>query len=163
MGICPMFLSAVFNYPNKGINLTMNGTLKNGIYRENYIMGSEAAMYVDLSVTVLKDDFSERYKNIREDKLFTYAGTTDVDAISSATSKRYMKGGYGPTYIDGKVIDATHLHLKEWFDAIRNQGKTSCDIDVGFEEAVTFNLANLAYVNNKIVSWDPVNEKAVLS
>jgi hypothetical protein len=54
------------------------------------------------------------------------------------------------------------LHLKEWVDAIRGHGKTSCNIDVGFEEAVTFNLANLAYVNKKPVTWDSVNEKATV-
>ena len=73
-----------------------------------------------------------------------------------------MKGGYGATYIDGKVIDASFLHVKEWIDAIRNQTTTSCNIDEGFDEAVTFNLANLAYANNKQVFWDPVTEKVTM-
>jgi predicted dehydrogenase len=162
-GEMPDVLNAVFNYPKKKCTLTLDGTLKSSIYRENYIMGSEASMYVDLGITIYKDDSTERYKNIDKDKLYTYAGESEVDAVSSATSKAYMKGGYGATYIDGKVIDATYLHLKEWFDAIRDNSKTSCDIQAGYEESVTFLMANMAYENQKLVTWDPVNEKAVLS
>ena len=122
-------------------------------------------MDIDRAIMLYKDGNSERYKGVDvegSDPLYYYEPNADVDAISSATSKTYMKGGYGPTFIDGKVIDATFLHIKEWVDAIRGQGKTSCNIDAGFEEAVTFNLANIAYVNKKTVSWDKVNEKAVV-
>jgi hypothetical protein len=73
-----------------------------------------------------------------------------------------MKGGYGPTSVDGKLFNATLLHLKEWVDAIRGHGVPSCGVDEGFEEAVTFNLANLAYDHQKMVRWDPVKEKAVI-
>jgi predicted dehydrogenase len=165
VGDMPDVLNAVFHYPKRGLNLTYDGTLKNGIYRENYIMGSNAAMYLDLGIRLYKDDYSERYKNVAVDSsepLYVYNGGTDVDAVSSATSRAYIKGGYGPTYIDGKVIDATYLHIKEWLDAIRNNTVTSCNIDEGFEEAVTFNMANLSYVNNKKVLWDAVNEKYTL-
>lgn len=164
-GDMPDVLNAIFNYPKRGLNLTYDGTLKNGVYRENYIMGSNAAMHLDLGIRLYKDDYSERYKNIRIDStepLYIYNGGTDVDAISSATSRAYIRGGYGPTFIDGKVIDATFLHLKEWLDAIRNGTGTSCNIDEGFEEAVTFNMANLSYVNKKQILWDPAAEKVTM-
>lgn len=165
VGDMPDVLNAVFSYPEKGFNLTFDGTLKNGIYRENYILGSEAAMYLDLGIKIIKDDYSERYKNTLIDSsehLYLYNGGTEVDAVSSATSRAYIKGGYGATFIDGKVIDATFLHIKEWLDAIRNQTQTSCNIDEGFDESVTFNLANLAYINNKKVIWDPATEKVTM-
>jgi predicted dehydrogenase len=162
-GEMPDVLSGVFNYPRRGLVMTLDGTLKSGIYRENYILGSEASMYVDLGITIYKDDNSERYKNLNQDKLYTYAGESDVDAITTATSKAYMKGGYGATYIDGKVIDATYLHLKEFFDAIRDNGKTSCNIDAGFEESVTVHMVNMAFENKRMVTWDPINEKTILS
>ncbi len=164
-GDMPDVMNAVFSYPKKGLTLTYDGTLKNGIYRENYIMGSEAAMYLDLGIKIFKDDYSDRYKDNGMDSsepLYLYNGGGEVDAVSSATARAYMKGGYGATYIDGKVIDASFLHVKEWIDAIRNQTTTSCNIDEGFDEAITFNLANLAYVNNKQVFWDPVTEKVTM-
>jgi hypothetical protein len=122
-------------------------------------------MYLDLGIKIFKDDYSDRYKNTAIDSsepMYLYNGGGEVDAVSSATARAYIKGGYGATYIDGKVIDATFLHVKEWIDAIRNQSKTSCNIDEGFDEAVTFNLANLAYVNNKKVLWDSVTEKVTM-
>jgi predicted dehydrogenase len=165
-GDMPDVMNVIFNYPNKGYSMTYDGTLKNGIYRENYIMGSDAAMYLDLGIKIFKDDYSDRYKEVKTDSLeplYVYnGGGSEVDAVTTATAQAYIKGGYGPTYIDGKVLDASFLHVKEWIDAIRDQGKTSCDIDEGFDEAVTFNLANLAFTNNKQVMWDPVTEKAIL-
>ena len=88
--------------------------------------------------------------------------TLTKSSLKNFESTSRFHRGYGPTYIDGKVIDATFLHLKEWIDAIRGFGTTSCGIDVGFEEAVTFNLANLAYEHRRPVHWDKVNEKVII-
>lgn len=164
-GDMPDVINAVFSYPERRLTMTYDGTLKNGIYRQSRILGSEATLDIDNAIMLYKDSDSERYKDINIDTdnpMYYYAPSADVDAVSSATAMTYMKGGYGPTFIDGKVIDATFLHLKEWIDAIRGHGKTSCDIDAGFEEAVTFNLANLAYTHKKPVTWDKVNEKAII-
>ncbi|MDP1725432.1 MAG: Gfo/Idh/MocA family oxidoreductase [Bacteroidota bacterium] len=164
-GDMPDVINAIFSYPERGLTMTYDCTLLSGIYRQSHILSSEATMDIDNAIMMYKDDNSERYKDINsgsDNPMYYYAPSADVDAVSSATSKAYLKGGYGPTFIDGKVIDATFLHLKEWIDAIRGFGKTSCNIDAGFEEAVTFNLANLAYTHKKPVKWDKVNEKAII-
>ncbi|MCK9208514.1 MAG: Gfo/Idh/MocA family oxidoreductase [Salinivirgaceae bacterium] len=164
-GDMPDILNAVFYYPERGLTMTYDCSLKNEIYRPARILGSEASMDIDRTIMMYKDSYSERYKEIKagdSEPLFYYEPTANIDAVSSATSKAYMKGGFGPTFIDGKVADVTFLHVKEWVDAIRGQGKPSCGIDEGFEEAVTFNLANLAYVHKKMVRWDPVTEKAII-
>lgn len=164
-GDMPDVLNAVFHYPERGLTMTYDCSLKNSIYRPSKILGSEASMDIDRAIMLYKDSNSERYADIQADSsdpLYYYEPNSGVDAISSATSQVYIKGGYGPTYIDGKVIDATLLHLKEWVDAIRGHGKTSCNIDVGFEEAVTFNMANLSYIHKRPIIWDPLNEKAIV-
>ncbi len=164
-GDMPDVINAIFYYPERGLTLTYDGNLKNDAYQPSRIMGSAGTIDVDRAILMYKDQNSERYKDIQvdpSDPYYYYAPKEDVDAVSSATSKVYMKGGYGPTTVDGKLIDATLLHLKEWIDAIRGQGETSCNIDAGFEEAVTFNLANLAYDHKKTVRWDKTNEKAVI-
>ncbi len=164
-GDMPDLFSAIFTYPERGLTMTYDSTLKSGIYRQSHILGSEVTMDIDNAIMMYKDTYSERYKEhaiSSDDPMYYYEPCADVDAISSATAKTYLKSGYGPTYIDGKVIDATFLHLKEWIDAIRGFGTTSCGIDVGFEEAVTFNLANLAYEHRRPVHWDKVNEKVII-
>ena len=164
-GDMPDVFNSVFNYPERGLTLTYNGTLKNDVYQQSRILGSEATMDIDRAVVLYRNQDSERYKNIQidpSDPLYYYAPNADVDAVSSATSKVYLQGGYGPTYIDGRMADATFLHLKEWIDAIRGHGRTSCSIDKGFEEAVTFNLANLAYIHKKPIKWDRNLETAII-
>lgn len=159
----PDIFNAIFSYPERGLTMTYDGTLKSGIYRQSRILGSESTMDIDRSIMLYKDTYTERFKDVAansDDPFYYYAPNTNanVDGVSSATSKSYFKSGYGPTFIDGKVIDATFLHLKEWVDVIRTQGKTSCNEDAGFEESVTFNMANVSYALKKPVSWDKTNE-----
>ena len=164
-GDMPDVLNVVFSYPKRGLTLTYDSTLVNGIYRQPHIIGSEAAMDVDSAILLYKDGESQRYKNIANDPsdpLYYYAPNEDIDAVSSATSRAYLKGGWGSTFIDGKILDSSFLHVKEWVDAIRGHGKPSCNIETGFEESVTFNLANLAYRSKKPVRWDAINEKAII-
>jgi predicted dehydrogenase len=164
-GDMPDVLNAIFSYPDKGLSMTYDASLKNGNFRQSRILGSEATLDLDSAVRMHKDRYSEMFGKVKldgDEPLYYYDPKTDIDAISTATSRTYYKGGYGPTFIDGRIIDVTFLHVKEWIDAIRGQGSPSCNIDKGFEESVTFNMANLAYVNKKPVKWDRVNEKVVI-
>jgi hypothetical protein len=164
-GDMPDVLSAVFNYPEKCLTMTYDSSLKNGIYKPSHILGSEASMDIDNAIMIFKDTNSERYKNIRikeNDPLYCYEQNSDVDAVSTATSRAYSKGGYGQTFIDGKLMDVTFLHVKEWIDAIRGITKPSCNIDDGFEEAVTFNMANLAYASKRPVNWNKEKESVTI-
>jgi len=164
-GDMPDVFNAVFNYPDRGLSMTYDATLKNGNFRQSRILGSEANLDIDSAIRMSKDRNSQLYKDIRlpsDDHLYYYEPQMDIDAISTATSRAYFRGGYGPTYIDGRIIDVTFLQVKEWIDAIRGVGQPSCDIDKGFEESVTFNMANLAYVHKKNVTWDSVNERVII-
>lgn len=163
----PDIFNAIFNYPDRKLTLTYDGTLKSGIYRQSRILGSEATMDIDRAIMLYKDTYSERYKHIdsdSEEPFYYYApnARVGVDSVSSATSKSYFKSGYGPTFIDGKVIDATFLHLKEWVDVIRGHGTISCNEDHGVEETITFLMANLSYKHKKPVTWDRTNEKLII-
>lgn len=165
VGDMPDILSASLHYPEKKLVMTYEGTLRNDIYRPSYFMGSEAGMHLDLGIKIEKDLYSERFKDVQlnpSDPLYVYSGESEVDGVTSATAMAYINGGYGATYIDGKVIDATFLHVKEWIAAIRGKALPSCNIDEGFQEAVTFNLINIALDSKKRVVWDSNSEKAVL-
>ena len=161
----PDVLNAIFNYPDHGLTLSYASTLKNSRYRETLIMGSDASLIVDINLLVFKDSRSGKFEEIRidpSDPMYLYIPTENIDAISSATTLPYVRGGYGPTLVDGKRLDTTYLHLKEWIDAIRSNGRPSCDIDQGVEETVTFNMANISYRSKKYVRWDQKNEHVEL-
>ena len=51
--------------------------------------------------------------------------------------------------------------MKEWLHCIRTGERPSCDINHGFEETVTFYMANLAYLEKRVVEWDHENQKIV--
>ncbi|MGV8138871.1 MAG: Gfo/Idh/MocA family protein [Mangrovibacterium sp.] len=162
----PDVMNAIFNFPQRGFTLTYDCTLKSNKFRPMSILGSDASMEVGNSLSIYKDSLSKRYNKIVVDPtkpIYNYFPDPHVDAVSSATAMAYIKSGFGRTLIENKIIDTTFLHMKEWIDAIRGIGSPSCNIDLGFEETVTYNLANISLKEKKMVFWDVVNEEVILT
>lgn len=128
-------------------------------------MAQEGTMEVGVSLSLFPDSRSERYKEFRknpDEPIFTYnPKSTEVDAVSSATARSYFESGFGYTYNKGERIDCTYLHIKEWLNAVRKGIQPSCNVDRGFEETVTFYMANLSYLEKRVIEWDAENEKIV--
>ncbi len=83
--------------------------------------------------------------------------------VTSATEKYFAGRGLLYTYRDGKRVDTTHLHIKEWLDAIRTDGITSCDLEMGRQEAVTAHMGTMSLQLGRKIEWDEVNNKIVES
>ena len=81
--------------------------------------------------------------------------------MTTATEQYFASRGLLFTYRGGRRFDPTHLHVKEWVDAIRNGGTTSCNIDRAFEEAITCHMATESYRRGAKVSWDPMRRRIV--
>jgi len=120
-------------------------------------------------LTVTADYGSTRYKEKILNKIintsmpmFSYRpGAKGIDAVTSATERYFASRGLMYTYREGRRFDATHLHIKEWVDCIRNGGQPSCNIDRGFEEAMTCHMATRSYLEGRKVKWDPVKKRIV--
>jgi hypothetical protein len=84
-----------------------------------------------------------------------------IDAVTSATEKYYAARGLTTTTINGRNVDVTHLHIKEWIDCIRNGGTTSANIDMGFAEGIACLMAHRSYLEHRRMEWDPVSKKIV--
>jgi predicted dehydrogenase len=158
----PDVLNCVFEYPDKNLILTYDCTLKSSKQRDKTFLGTDASMEVNVGTVVYPDSQSPRYKAYKfgdGDPMFAYHPRTDMaDAITSATAKYYHDRGFGYTYHEGQRVDATYLHMKEWLHCIRKGELPSCNADRGFEETVTFYMANVAYLENRIVEWDAEKE-----
>ena len=85
----------------------------------------------------------------------------DIETITSATEKYYASKGLITTSINGRRVDVTHLHIKEWIDAIRHGGQTSANIERAFKEGVACMMAHKSYLEKRRVEWDPVNRRIV--
>ncbi len=165
----PDVFQAVFEYPERDLTLMYSATLANGRGRGKVLMGHDAAMEVGYSLNVTADGESTRYKekilnNIINTSLplFTYRpGLKGIDTVTSATERYFMTRGLMYTMRGGRPINTAHLHIKEWLDCIRNGGQPSCNIDRGFEAAITCHMATVSYLEGRKVEWDPVNRKVV--
>ena len=165
----PDTFNAVFEYPNKNLSLLYSLSLSNSNSRGRVIMGRDATMELGGSLIVTADTSSDRYKKqLKNENLDLSAplvalgpDAPKVDAISSATAKYYADRGLSKTTINGKNIDLTYLHLKDWLNVIRYGGTTTCNIDVSINEMITVLMATKSFRENRKVTWDAINRKIV--
>lgn len=165
----PDVFQAVMEYPERDLTFLYSATLASDRFRGKTIMGHDASMEMENSLTVTPDARSTRYKKQLEsgymssDKpMITYVpGKSTVDAVTSATEQYFASRGLLYTYVQGKRVDTTHLHIREWLNCVRSGTQPSCNIDQAFEEAVTAHMATIALRENRKVYWDAENEKIV--
>lgn len=146
----------------KGMTLVYSATLGNSYGRKTLLMGHDATMELGNSLSIYVDRGSTRFDDDLQNgkmeagvPIYTYDPTVnEVDGISSATTQYFADKGLLWTYRDGKRVDSTHLHLREWLSCIRNGGTPSCDIKAGFEEAITSHMAGLSYKLGRRIDWD---------
>ena len=166
----PDVIQSIFEYPERDLTLMYSASLGSSNYRGRVFMGTDAKMELGGKVNITADNSSLKYKTMIEEGLtnsnspmFTYPKEEGIDGVSSATAQYYAQRGLIDTKIGGRVIDITHLHLKEWIDAIRNNGdgKLTANIDKAFEEGITTQMAHISYMEKRRVEWDPINRKVI--
>jgi predicted dehydrogenase len=165
----PDVFQAVYEYPDRDLTMIYSATLANGYYRGLKFMGHDASMQVSGALTVTADGASTRYEQKIEDgiidpsrPMFTYRpGFKGIDAVTSATAEYFASRGLLYTYRGGRRMSAYHLLIGEWLDVIRNGGETSCNIERGFEEAITCDMATRSFQEGRKVVWDPTTRRIV--
>ncbi len=158
------------NGKEKGMTFLYSATLGNSYWRPTKLMGHDATLELGNSLQVYPDRNSTRYEDFFENNiiesetpLYSYdPRTKGVDGVTSATAKYFAQKGLLYTYRDGKQVDSTHLHIREWISAIRNGTSVSCGIQEGFEEAISAHMASLSYKTGRRVNWDKTNQKIVV-
>jgi hypothetical protein len=151
------------------MTILYSATLGNEHTRPTLLMGHDGTMELDNRLRIFSDRNSTKYAALIEagtfqpdTPIFEYDPATEgLDAVTSATTAYFAQKGLLWTYRDGKRVDPTFLHLREWLSCIRHGGKPSCGIDEGFEEAITAHMAGLSYKLGRRIDWDPVKEEIV--
>jgi predicted dehydrogenase len=161
----PDVFHATYEYPERELSLTYSASLANSKHQGKLFRGTEGTMDVGDGLLIEADKKSDKYKSYIDQSdsptptLYSFdPSESQIDAVASATAQFYNKQGVMYTYIDGEMLDVTHLHIKEWLDCIRNGGVPSCNIQQGFEETITFRMANISYLEQRMVRWDPVQK-----
>ena len=167
----PDVLNMAMEYPDRDLTLLYSATLASEKNRGKVIMGHDA--YLELSDTLIVnvDPRSTRYKDKLEQgivepfkPIFSYVpGQGAVDAVTSPTEKYFAGRGLLYTYRDGKAVDTTHLHLREWINCIRagNGAQPSCNIDQAFQEAMAAHMGTISFKEGRRTYWDKEKEVIV--
>lgn len=162
-------LQCVFEYPEKDLTLLYSASLSSSLSRGRVFMGHDASMELGSAINIKADGESPRYKKQIDAGLIDSStpmisfnpSSGRIDAVTSATEKYYASRGLTTTSINGRQVDITHLHIREWINCIRNGGTTSANIEMAYQEGVACLMAHKAYVEKRRVEWDPVNRKIV--
>lgn len=165
----PDVLQMSFEYPDKDLTLLYSASLASNKNRGRVIMGHDGYMELGNNMKIYADAESTKYKaKIKEGiiqpeiPIFSFTpGLKQVDAITSPTEQYFAGRGLLYTYRGGKRVDTSHLHIKDWLDAIRTGSQTSCNIDQGFEEAMTAHMGTVSFHEKRKVYWDAENQKIV--
>ncbi len=175
----PDVLQVVMEYPEfsmgssqeagkeKGMTFIYSATLGNQYDRGSLLMGHDATLELGNQLIVHADPRSTRYQQMIEEEtinldvpMYAYdPRAKGVDAVTGATAKYFANKGLMYTYRDGKRVDSTFLHMREWLSGIRNGTKMSCGIEEGFQEAISAHMACISVRTGKRVEWDAVNRK----
>jgi predicted dehydrogenase len=153
----------------RGMTFVYSATLGNQFDRPTILMGHDGSMELGNRITVFADPRSSKYATlIKEGKMdpsvpiYQYdPAANGTDAVTSATAKYFANKGLLWTYRDGKRVDTTFLHLREFLSCIRNGGKPSCGIQEGFEEAISAHMAGLSYKLGRRIDWDAATQKII--
>lgn len=162
-------LHAVFEYPDRNLTLTYSGNLACSRNRGRVFMGNDSYMELGASLKITADNESIRFKKQKEEgiipadgpMLYYRPGIEKVDAVTSATAQYYADRGLDKTFLNGREVDVTHLHLREWLLCIRNGGIPSANIERAYEEGIACLMAHKSYVERRRVEWDPVGRRIV--
>ena len=159
----------VFEYPDRNFSLLYSATLASSKRRGKVLMGHDGYMELGSTLNIYADRNSDRYKKLiaggkidPERPIYSYVpGRKNLDAVTTATEQYFAGRGLLYTYRGGKRVDTTHLHIKEWLEAIRKGTQPSCNVNRGFEEAITNLMGVIAMREGKRVEWDYDKEQIV--
>lgn len=165
----PDSLHCVFEYPERDLTLLYSGSLANSLGRGRVFMGHDASMELGSSISIQADKNSTRYQSQIEAGLIDPSkpmlsfnpNANGLDGVTSATEQYYASRGLISTNVDGKQMDVTYLHIKEWIDCIRSGQTPTANIERAFEESITCLMAHKSYLEGRKVEWDSVNRKII--
>ncbi len=165
----PDVFHAVFEYPQKDLTLIYSASLANELDRGRVFMGHDASIKLGNTMEITIDPKSTKYKeqikknilNTAEPAVVFDSSKDKVDAVTSATEKYYASRGLLYTYREGKMVDTTYLHVKEWLDSIRYGTPVSVPIEKAVEVTIACHMATISYKEKRTVFWDSVKRRIV--
>jgi predicted dehydrogenase len=149
----PDMWHALLDYPSKDLCIQFNCTFHNRHMGTNtYLLGRDASLEVSgewcrTYGAEWKPEYNQKLAAAR--KAAAAAGRPPDEAV--VPPDYTMKKG---------ELEVTN-HMRDFIDCVRTRGKTRCDIDQAWEEAVTIVMSVESYKRERKVKWDPAREEIV--
>ena len=124
-------------------------------------LGNNLEITIDQESTRYQKEIATGLFDTGQPMLAFNPGSNRLDAITSASEKYYASRGLYYTYHRGRLVDTTHLHLKEFLNAIRYGTPVSVPIEKGVAVTIACHMATRSFREERPVRWDPVNRKIV--
>ena len=166
----PDVQNIVMEFSKRDLTFLYSASLASDRQRGKVIMGHDAHMEISDRLTIHADPQSTAYKDkIKKGTIdpqipiysFT-PGKKGIDGVASATEQYFASRGLLYTYRKGMRVDTTFLHMREWINCIRAGIQPSCNIDQGFEEAISAHMATVALREGRKVYWDREKQEIVM-
>ncbi|NVM01718.1 MAG: Gfo/Idh/MocA family oxidoreductase, partial [Candidatus Helarchaeota archaeon] len=167
----PDVFQVAMEYPDRDVTVTYNATLANSFRRGKLFFGSDATLDLTGGLNVFVDKNSKRYaEKIKSGELrllnpllaYQAQSGRKIEEITSATEKWTIDKGLLYTFTpEGRMVNTTMLHLKNFFDCMRSRTPTDCNEDIGFEEAISAHMATQSYLQGRKIVWDKVRKEIV--
>jgi predicted dehydrogenase len=158
----PDVLQVVMEFPKHDLSFLYSATLASERSRGKVIMGHDASMEISDRLVIKADPSSTQYKQKIEEgvidpntPIYSFIpGKKGADGFATATEQYFASRGLLYTYRNGKRVDTTHLHIREWINCIKAGTQPSCNIDQAFEEGISAHMATKALRENRTTYWD---------
>jgi predicted dehydrogenase len=164
----PDVLQVAMEFASHDLTMLYSASLASDRQRGKVIMGHDANMEISDRLVIKADPQSTAYKEKIDNgtidtqvPIYSFTpGKKGIDAIASATEQYFASRGLLYTYRNGERVDTTFLHIREWINCIRSGIQPSCNIDQGFQEAISAHMSTMALREGRKVCWD--KEKQVI-
>ncbi|MCK4966741.1 hypothetical protein KAS50_06905, partial [bacterium] len=147
-------LNVMLDYPNRDVSVTFNGGYNNGYNGQTMqVLGKNATLNdsggsLKVFLELYKEENRAKIERARKERI---SKGEKIGAREKVPVSSYTKDN----------IEEVTGHMQDFVDCIRTRGKTRCNEDVAFQEAVTCMMTDRSFKEKRQVRWDPVREKIV--
>jgi len=148
-------VNTIFEYPG-GVKASFQAITTNAFENVSIlIMGTEGTIEIKKEEGQTAHFYSEKAKVEQE---ASEEELKDVDAISSATRKAWVRGEAIPIEVENNTkddLETTRAMFLDFADCVRNNKMPRSNIDNGRDVAIAVDLAIKAMENGTIEFWKP--------
>ena len=148
-------LNVNLDYPQKEVSVVFSGGYNNGyngstmqVLGKNGTLAEGGGGGLDVFLEPYKAENGEKIEKARKEKISKgeKIGARDKVPVSSYTKDN---------------VEEVTGHVQDFVDCIRTRGKTRCNEEIAFQEAVTCMMTDRSFKEKRQVKWNPVKEEIV--